>query len=177
MSSNVACVVAGRRRFTVFPPDQFANLYVGPLDHTMAGQPNSLVDPDAPDLDRFPRYAEALAHARSAVLEPGDAIFLPPMWWHHVRALDRFNVLVNYWWGHEAAEAFPALIHAILAVRDLPPREREVWRSWFDQLVFDDHAPRAADHLPPAARSVLAAPSEERRQRLRGFLFRALERG
>jgi hypothetical protein len=176
-SSNIACVVAGRRRFTVFPPEQFANLYVGPLDHTPAGQPVSMADPDAPDLDRYPRFAEALAHAQIAELEPGDAIFIPPIWWHHVRALDRLNVLVNYWWGHESGAAFPALIHAILALRDLPPAEKAAWRSWFDHLVFAEDAGSAADHLPPAARGVLAAPSEARGQRLRDFLIRILQRG
>src|SRR5690606_6731513 len=81
MASNIAVVVAGRRRFTLFPPEQIANLYVGPVERTIAGQPTSMVDPDHPDLDRFPRYAEAARHRRVADLAPGDAIFLPPMWW------------------------------------------------------------------------------------------------
>lgn len=176
-SSNIACVVAGRRRFALFPPDQLANLYVGPLDHTIAGQPVSLVDPEMPDLARFPRFAEAMAHARVATLEPGDALFIPPIWWHHVRALGPLNVLVNYWWGHESGAAFPALIHAILAVRDLPPREKAAWRGWFDHLVFAEDAAAAADHLPAEARSVLDAPSEPRNRRLRDFLIRMLQRG
>jgi len=176
-SSNIACVVAGRRRFTLFPPEQFANLYVGPLDHTLAGQPVSLADPDAPDFGRFPRFAEALAYAQTAELEPGDAIFIPPIWWHHVRAFDRLNVLVNYWWGHDSGAAFPALIHTVLAVRDLPPAEKAAWRTWFDHLVFAEDAADAADHLPPEARSVLAPASVERGQRLRDFLIRMLQRG
>jgi hypothetical protein len=98
LPDNLACVVAGRRRFTLFPPDEVANLYVGPLDLTPAGQPISLVDFAQPDLARFPRFAAALARARVAELGPGDAIFIPSMWWHHVEALDPFNVLVNYWW-------------------------------------------------------------------------------
>ncbi|MDQ0840028.1 hypothetical protein QFZ54_003881 [Sphingomonas faeni] len=42
--------------------------------------------PLAPDLDRFPRYALAAETARSAVLAPGGAIYVPTMWWHHVRS-------------------------------------------------------------------------------------------
>ena len=44
LPDNIACVVAGRRRFTLFPPEQVGNLYIGPLDLTPAGQPVSLVD-------------------------------------------------------------------------------------------------------------------------------------
>ena len=62
-TENLACVVGGRRRFTMFPPDQIRNLYVGPLDLTPAGQPVSLVDIRHPDLERFPRFAEAAAVA------------------------------------------------------------------------------------------------------------------
>ena len=95
MVSNVAVVVAGRRRFTLFPPEQVASLYIGPFEFTPAGTPASLVDPEAPDLDRFPLAAEALKHARTAELEPGDAIYIPHMWWHHVRSLDELSILVG----------------------------------------------------------------------------------
>jgi hypothetical protein len=174
-SPNIACVVAGRRRFTLFPPDQLANLYIGPLDHTIAGPPVSMVDPYAPDLDRYPRFADAWANARFAELEPGDAIFIPSLWWHHVQALDPLNVLVNYWWAERAGSAaFVALVHAMLAVRDLPDAERATWRGWFDHLVFDDAAPKAGDHLPAHARTVLDGPGVERGDRIRRFLIGAL---
>jgi Cupin-like domain len=76
-TENLACVVGGRRRFTMFPPDQIGNLYVGPLDLTPAGQPISLVDVRHPDLMRFPRYSAALEAAEVAELSPGDAVYIP----------------------------------------------------------------------------------------------------
>jgi hypothetical protein len=170
-SRNVAVVVAGRRRFTLFPPDQLPNLYVGPLDFTMAGQPASMVDPAAPDLARFPRFAEALAHARTALLEPGDAIFLPPLWWHQVEASGPFNVLVNYWWGEPAeGSPFTALVHALLAVRDLPQAEREAWRGMFDHYVFGQSGADPVAHLPPAARGILGPSSPERTRKINDFV-------
>jgi len=81
---NVACVVGGRRRFTLFPPEQVVNLYPGPIDFTPSGTPLSMVPFVAPDHARFPRYAEALRHAQAAELEPGDALYVPYGWWHHV---------------------------------------------------------------------------------------------
>lgn len=177
VSSNIAAVVAGRRRFVLFPPDQGPNLYVGPLDHTIAGQPTSMVDLEAPDLTRYPRFATAQAAMQVAELEPGDAIFVPSLWWHDVTARGPLNLLVNYWWGQQAAASpFAALIHALLAVRDLPPGEREAVRGWFDHYVFGPDAASAAGHLPPAVRGVLDTPSPGRSERIRAYLMRALGR-
>lgn len=178
VSHNVGCVVAGRRRFVVFPPDQIANLYVGPLEFTMAGQPTSMVDVERPDFERFPRFAEALRHAQTAELEAGDAIFIPSLWWHDVSALEPFNVLVNYWWGQGSdAQAFPALIHAILGLRDVSPKERDVWKSWFDYYVFGTHANTTGNHLPMHARGVLGPPAPGRRKMIKDYLIRMLSRG
>lgn len=175
-SPNLACVVSGRRRFTLFPPEQLANLYVGPLDHTLAGPPVSMVDPEMHDLQRYPRFATAWASAQTAELGPGDAIFIPALWWHHVRALDPINVLVNYWWGEtDAAAPFLALVHAMMAVRDRPAAERLAWRNWFEHLVFDDDAAQAGVHLPEHVRNVLGSPSRERSLRIQRFLVASLQ--
>ncbi|MCD9027267.1 cupin-like domain-containing protein [Luteimonas sp. BDR2-5] len=178
LPDNLACVVAGRRRVTLFPPEQLGNLYIGPLEFTPAGQPVSLVDPDAPDLQRFPRFAEAWRHALVAELGPGDAVLIPGMWWHHMAALDGFNVLVNYWWRDAPAwMASPvhALHLAILTLRELPPHQREVWREVFSHYVFDADA-TTAGHIPEAARGMLApldgAKADELLSRLRKALAR-----
>lgn len=175
---NLACVVAGRRRVTLFPPDQLRNLYIGPLDLTPAGQPISLVDFAAPDLQRFPRFAEAMRHARVAELEPGDAILIPSMWWHHMEGLADFNVLVNYWWRQSPARMdtpMNALMLALMTVRDLPLAQRAIWRDVFDHYVFDA-GPDTADHIPGPARGLLAPLDDERARRLRARLLQRLNR-
>lgn len=163
VAANVAVVVAGRRRFTLFPPEQIVNLYVGPVERTVAGQPTSMVDPDHPDLSRFPRFVEAQRHAQVVDLALSDAIYIPPMWWHHVRADGALNVLVNYWFG-QPADRFPfaALMLALHSIRDLPKPERQAWRAWFDHYVFGEEAHDAAAHLPDHARGVLGPSSPTR---------------
>lgn len=179
LSENIAVAVAGRRRFTFFPPEQVANLYVGPFDFTFAGPPVSMVDLRNPDYERFPRFAEALASAECAELEPGDAIYIPYMWWHQVESLDSFNVLLNYWWELIARpwqdSPFKALMHAILSVRDLPPRERAIWRIWFEHYVFGA-GHEAVAHLPPHARSVLGEMTPEMAAAIKQWLMESLRK-
>lgn len=179
MSDNLACVAVGRRTFTLFPPEQVANIYVGPLDFNPAGQPVSLVQFDqGVDETRFPRFAKARAAALSATLQPGDAIYIPPMWWHHVRSEGRLNVLVNYWWDEVrpgALSPFDSLVHALAAVGSLPPERREAWRAAFDHYVFDADPDRHA-HIPAHARSVLGALDVPGFDRIRRFLVNGLTR-
>ena len=175
---NLACVVAGRRRVTLFPPQQLSNLYIGPLDFTPAGQAISLVDFDAPDFDRFPKFAEALKHAQVAELGPGDAVFIPSMWWHYVQALEDFNVLVNYWWRQSSAwmdTPMNALMLAIMSIRDLPPNEREIWDDVFRHYVFGANE-ATAEHIPANARRVLGPFDDEKARALRARLLQRLNR-
>ena len=173
---NLACCAVGRRRFTLFPPDQFANLYLGPIDHTPAGRPVSMVDLKNPDFAAFPRFREALDHAVTAELEPGDAVFIPSLWWHHVEALEPFNVLVNYWWRDSPrylGQPQDALNHAMLAIRDLPGDEKAMWRALFDHYVFEN-GDEVTAHIPPDARGVLAPLTPETASKLRANLLRGL---
>jgi len=178
LPDNLACVTAGRRRFTLFPPAQLENLYVGPLDFTPAGQPISLVDLHEPDLERFPRFSEAMRHAQSAELEPGDAIFIPSMWWHHVEALDCFNVLVNYWWRQSPAymdTPANALMLSLLSIRDLPPEQRRAWQEVFRHYVFEADEQTAA-HIPASARRMLGPIDDNAARMMRAQLLNRINR-
>jgi Cupin-like domain len=164
---NLACVVAGRRRFTLFPPEQVRNLYIGPVDFTPAGAPVSLVSLKAPDFGRFPRFREALAAAQVADLEPGDALFIPAVWWHHVESFDVLNVLVNYWWQQascardDRVSPTKSMLHALLSMRHLPDAHRKAWAEMFAHFVFAPAAD-AAGHIPEARQGVLGKLPPER---------------
>lgn len=173
---NIACVVAGRRRFRVFPPEQFANLYVGPIEFNPAGRPVSFVSVSAPELDRYPRYARALEASREALLEPGDAIYIPSLWWHSVESLAPLNVLANYWWDLPAAnprQAEAALIHALLTIAPLTARQRLAWKAVFEHLVFRIDGDPVA-HIPPEIRGWLADLSPDLRDRMRSLIRQRL---
>lgn len=178
ISENLACVVAGKRRFTLFPPEQLENLYVGPLDFTMAGQPVSMVPLHNPDSEKFPKFKIALESAYSAELMPGDAIYIPYMWWHHVESLSPFNVLVNYWWdtaNPTAGSPFEAMVHAIMSVKNLEPRKREVWQKYFNHYVFEQNGDPAA-HLAPNEKGILHPMSSPLAAYIKNWLIRALTR-
>ena len=178
MSNNLACNMVGRRRFTLFPPEQVHNLYPGPLEPTPGGQVVSMVDFEAPDFDRYPRFREAVAAAQVAELEPGDVLFYPALWWHHVEALDPFNAMINYWWNPSPGfmdTPMTTLLHGLLSLRDRPEHEKRGWRALFDYYVFGP-AERAGGHLPEHARGNLAPLDEIKARRLRAMLLNRLNR-
>ncbi len=175
-SDNIAIVAAGRRRFTLFPPDQLGNLYMGPFHLTPAGTPVSMVHVSEPDLARYPRFAAALEQALVADLAPGDGLFIPYHWYHHVEALAPLNILVNYWWNvarSDLGSPWDALLHGMMSLRGLPPQQRAAWQAMFNHYVFLNDGDPAA-HLPAPVRGVLAADNAEDIAAMRATLMAAL---
>ena len=178
LSNNCALCAAGRRRFTLFPPDQIGNLYPGPLEPTPGGQVVSMVDFANPDMERFPRFADAIETARSITLEAGDILVYPAMWWHQVEGLDDFNVLLNWWWNPVPDFVDTpqiTLMHALLSIRQRPRHEREAWKAIFDHYVFGDQATARA-HLPPHIHGPLGEMDATFARRLRAVLTRKIQR-
>ena len=176
LPQNLAVVVAGHRRFTLFPPEQLANLYIGPLDVTPAGQAISLVDFANPDLTQFPKFAEALAHAQVVELAPGDALIIPSMWWHHVEALSPLNVLMNFWW-RDSPSYLPspqlALKLAMLSINALPAEQKAAWQAHFDHYVFGQGQ---AEHIPEHVRGLQGTLTEPVARQVRAELLNKLNR-
>jgi ribosomal protein L16 Arg81 hydroxylase len=46
----------------------------------------SEVDCENPDFDKFPLFERA--EILDVVLQPGDVLFIPVGWWHHIRSLE-----------------------------------------------------------------------------------------
>lgn len=173
---NLACVISGQRTFTLFAPQQAKNLYIGPIDFTPAGQPASLVDFEQVDYARFPLFKEAMANAYEVVLEPGDALYIPSMWWHHVAGQGKLNTMLNYWWRDApmfAASPMDAMQHAILSIRDLPFEQRQIWREIFDFYIFN---PDPLDHILPEHKGMLNKLDEQSARSIRSLLINKLNR-
>lgn len=174
--NNVACVIGGRRKFTLIPPNQFENLYVGPIDFTPAGRAVSMVDLQNPDLDKYPKFAVALEHALTAELSPGDVIYIPSMWWHAVEGLDDFNVMLNFWWrenpiflgGPDAAMKL-----AIATIRDLPHQEKQHWKQLFEYYIFNNSEENIA-HIPEKSRGVLGRINSDLARKIKSYLLEVL---
>ena len=175
---NLACIVAGRRRFTLYSPLLIESLYVGPIDNTMAGQPVSLAASSAADDAKYPLFAKVRDQALMAELEPGDALYLPKLWWHQVEALSPFNGLVNYWWDAFSAgpdAPYTSMLLAMIAIAERPAPERQAWNALFDHYVFRAHGHPLA-HLPPHHHGLLG-PLKDNYGKLRARIMYLLRGG
>ena len=155
---NLACVIAGRRRFTLYAPQLISKLYVGPIDNTMSGPPVSLAASAAPGSEsQFPLFEQIRDQAMRFELDAGDALYLPKLWWHQIESLAPFNGLVNYWW--DATQQGPdspytALLLSMITIAERPPAERQAWKAFFDHYVFRSNGHPLA-HLPPQQHGLL----------------------
>jgi hypothetical protein len=77
--NNFFAQIRGRKRVTLYSPLYSDCMYLRDTFY-------SDIDCERPDLARFPLFARAVGTTFDLV--PGDALFIPVGWWHHVRALD-----------------------------------------------------------------------------------------
>lgn len=176
-SDNLICVAAGKRRVTLFPPDQVENLYIGPLHITPAGQPISLVDFSNPDFEQFPKFKQALDAALVVDLEPGDALYIPTLWWHHIEGQANINLLINFWWRDTPAylgRSENALYHALVTINQLPQEQRMAWKAMFNYFAFGE-SPERHDHIPKNRKGPLGELDEDTVRQFKAWLVNHLK--
>ena len=93
---NILLEVVGRKKVVLFPPSDAPFLY-------LVGDKSRVMNVDEPDLTRYPNFAKATRY--ECVLEAGDVLFIPALWFHHVTALE-FAVAVNVFWRHLPKELY-----------------------------------------------------------------------
>ena len=74
-------VISGRKKVTLFAPDQGKYLYEG------------RVNCFNPNLEKFPLYAEA--KPVECVLNQGEMLLIPPNWWHQLKNIEDTIALVT----------------------------------------------------------------------------------
>jgi len=175
---NFAINLCGRRRFTLFPPDQVANLYIGSVEVTPSGAPTSLVDWDNIDSERFPNAINAWANRIEIDLEPGDGIYIPPLWWHQVDATSPVNILLNYWQGGSIEEGsiltpFTLMYLSRLILEHRTASERKAWEDLYQHFVFSDPQ-QASHHVHHRLRGILATETSEEAQKCAESIIKSI---
>ncbi|KAL7881412.1 hypothetical protein AOLI_G00082600 [Acnodon oligacanthus] len=93
---NVLAQVTGRKRVVLYSPQDALHLY-------LSGDKSEVLDIDSPDLEQYPDFVKA--HRYECVLEPGDLLFIPALWFHNTLAL-QFGVGINVFWRHLPLESY-----------------------------------------------------------------------
>ena len=85
-SDAILCQVFGEKKLLVYAPDQARFLTSG----------TEIVDIDKPDLRTFPSFGKAQL-SYNDVLRPGEVVFFPRGWFHHVSTLtDSMSLTWNF---------------------------------------------------------------------------------
>jgi Cupin-like domain len=90
-NDNLYAQVLGRKRIVMAHPDEAPRLYPFKFDFC-----KSPVEAEAPDLQRYPRLAEATLW--QVDLAPGEILFMPRIWWHQLRSLEP-SISLSYHYG------------------------------------------------------------------------------
>ncbi|NTX36089.1 cupin-like domain-containing protein [Myxococcus sp. CA033] len=158
---NFICMFEGTKRVTMFPPEQLANLYHAPFDVLAGGAPTTSVQLLNMDLERHPRFRTAMEHACVAVVEPGEALLIPPFWWHHVESFGAMHVMVNSFIttipSSATLELWKDLSAGVRALARATPEERSRERDIFRRRVFGNEEGGDTSPLAEQARKTFQA--------------------
>ena len=143
----------------------------------MSGPPVSLAASAPPGSEaQFPLFEEIRDQALQAELEPGDALYLPKLWWHQVESTAPFNGLVNYWWDAFSAgpdAPYTALLLSMITIAERPPAGAPGVEGILRSLCFPRKGHPLA-HLPPQQHGLLGPLKPDNYSKIRARIMRLL---
>lgn len=148
-ADNFLVQISGRKRVTLFPPEENDNLYPATGTNLPHCSRVNVFDPDSQSEVAFPLYRQAKLRKIQVSLEPGNILFIPRGWWHAVESLD-VSISVNFWWSG-------IMRRALFPVREGIPRlfskrGREDILEFFRQLRGQLwHHRKAPNPRPPSS--------------------------
>ena len=92
-AENFLVQIYGRKKLSLFSPKDNHLLYVHNLYTKGRMNFSQIRDLDADNHKQFPRLEQASVY--QGIIGPGDAIYIPPGWWHEVKTLD-FGISINF---------------------------------------------------------------------------------
>lgn len=131
-SSNILLTqLIGRSRVILVSPDYNKLLYKVPFSN------NSLVDPEKPDLKQYPGLKYVKAY--NVILQPGDAIYIPGLFWHYSKYLEGSVTVMYKSVAHTLINALNGLMNA--AVQKITNRAMNLilktkWETMKKELTF-----------------------------------------
>ncbi|MDZ8237946.1 MAG: cupin-like domain-containing protein [Nostoc sp. ChiQUE01a] len=99
---NIFAQIRGRKRILLYPPSDYLSFYP-PLDGTSGVGFNSKVNPDLSNLELFPKFPRQ--DKIEITLQPGEILYIPPFWWHHLTAVDE-NISLSFWYDLKIEDFF-----------------------------------------------------------------------
>lgn len=109
---NILIHISGRKRVVLFPPKDALNLY-------MVGDKSEILDIEETDYSLYPKFRNVARF--ECVLDPGDILFIPALWFHNVTAID-FSISVNVFWKHLPGEFYDS--KDVYGNKDLIPAQK-----------------------------------------------------
>ncbi|KAK3678012.1 tRNA methyltransferase ppm2 [Recurvomyces mirabilis] len=122
--ANVLCQVRGRKRLLLYPPTDVSSLGFDP------GASSSSMD--VFNVQPSARRALINTHPYEAILNPGDILFIPPMWVHTAAPTDGMSIAVNIFFRSLQQNTYAAG-RDVYGNRDLAAYERG--RKDIDRIV------------------------------------------
>jgi len=158
---NLFFQVRGRKDICLFPWTDYVRLYPFPLTHPCDRQ-SMVGTPQEPDLEAFPRFAEATGF--TAQLRAGDLIYIPYGWWHWLRNLDHMAVSVSFWSLTKSADvhkSIPGQLSASMFTRV---------RRNLELMIADEDTAKLCDTMLEIRGALLDGREDHRLKSLRALL-------